>query len=189
MMADNVASQQVRRTIVDAALAELAATGVDRFSIDRVAARVGVSPSVITDTWHDRRILLMDAVLSRAGEHVPVPDTGTLRGDLTEYVNAQIEYHSNERLRALFYAFLPNHSDDLDGTQVRPDFWNARVDRLSMMLTRAGARGELRDGVDPIEATRMLCAAVNFDTVYTDGPVRPDYVAVMLEIFIRGISP
>jgi hypothetical protein len=83
---------------------------------------------------------------------------------------------------------LSNHSDDLDGTQVRPDFWNARVDQLSTMLTRAGARGELHDGVDPVEATRMLCAAVNFDTVYTDGPVRPDYVASMLEIFIRGIS-
>lgn len=188
MTTENVVSAQQRRSFVDAALAELALVGVDRFSIDRVARRAGVEPEVITAIWHDRRVLLMDAVLSRAREHVPVPDTGSLRGDLTEYVRAQIEYHNSDRRRALFHSFLPNHANDLDGTEVRPDFWNIRIDGMSVMLERAAQRGELRADLDPSEAMRMLLAAVNFDTVFTDGPVRPDYAEVVLDIFIRGVS-
>ena len=91
MTTENAVSAQQRRKFVDAALTELALVGVDRFSIDRVARRVGVDPEVITAIWHDRRVLLMDAVLSRAREHVPVPDTGSLRGDLTEYVRASLK--------------------------------------------------------------------------------------------------
>jgi hypothetical protein len=34
----------------------------------------------------------------------------------------------------------------------------------------------------------MLLAAINFDTVFTDGPVRPDYAEIVLDIFIRGVS-
>ena len=188
MTTENAVSAQKRRKFVDAALTELALVGVDRFSIDRVARRVGVDPEVITAIWHDRRVLLMDAVLSNAQEHVPVPDTGSLRGDLTAYVRAQIEYHNSEQRRALFHAFLPNHANDLDGTEVRPDFWNIRIERMSVMLERAAQRGELRDGLDTSEAMKMLSAAINFDTVYTDGPVRPDYAEVVLDIFIRGVS-
>lgn len=188
MTTENAVSAQQRRTFVDAALAELGLVGVDRFSIERVARRVGVDPEVITAIWHDRRVLLMDAVLSNAQEHVPVPNTGSLRGDLTVYVRAQIDYHNSEQRRALFHAFLPNHADDLDGTEIRPDFWNIRIERLSAMLQRAAERGELREGLEVSEAMKMFIAAINFDTVYTDGPVRPDYAEVALDIFIRGVS-
>ncbi len=188
MTTENAVSARQRRKFLDAALAELALVGIDRFSIERVATRVGVDPQVIIAIWHDRRVLLMDAVLSRAREHVPVPDIGSLRGDLTEYVRAQIEYHNSDRRRALFHAFLPNHANDLDGTEVRPDFWSIRIEGMSVMLERAARRGELREGLDISEAMKMLLAAINFDTVFTDGPVRPDYAEIVLDIFIRGVS-
>lgn len=188
MTTNEAVSAQQRRQFVDAALAELALVGVDRFSIDRVARRAGVDPEVLTAIWHDRRILLMDAVLSNAHEQVPVPDTGSLRGDLTEYVRTQIEYHNSERRRALFHAFLPNHTNDLDGTEIRPDFWNIRIEKTSTILRRAAERGELREDVDTSEAMKMFLAAINFDTVYSDGPVRPEYAAMVTEIFLRGVS-
>ena len=188
MTADDVVSADERRTILGAALNELRVVGIDRFSIHGVAARVGVDPGVITGVWHDRRVLLMDAVLGGAQEQVPLPDTGTLRGDLAAYAQGQIAYHEAEQRRALFHLFLPNHGDDLDGTEVRTDFWAARVGRLSTMMERAAARGELREGVDPLEAMRMLIAALNFDTVYADSTVRPDYAAHVVDIFIRGVT-
>ena len=185
---DDADAEAIRGVVLKAAFDELVDRGIDRFTVDRVAKRAGVEPDVIIAIWGDRRILLMDAVLSNAQEHVPVPDTGSLRGDLTAYVRAQIEYHNSEQRRALFHAFLPNHANDLDGTEVRPDFWNIRIERMSVMLERAARRGELRDGLDTSEAMKMLSAAINFDTVYTDGPVRPDYAEVVLDIFLRGVN-
>ena len=46
-----------------AAMAELAATGVDDFTLDGVAKRAGVDVKAIVAHWHDRRVLLMEAML------------------------------------------------------------------------------------------------------------------------------
>ena len=56
------------------------------------------------------------------------------------------------------------------------------------VLQRAAERGELREGVDPIEAVRMFFAAYLFDLTFSDTPVRPEYAAQMLDIFFDGIS-
>ena len=75
------AAQSQRQAILDAALAELVARGIDEFTVEGVAKRAGVDPRVIIQMWGDRRVLLLDAQLSRAHLRVPTPDTGSLRGD------------------------------------------------------------------------------------------------------------
>lgn len=65
-----------RRVILDAALAEVVAKGIDEFTIEGAAARAGVDPAVITQVWGDRRVLLLEAQIGAATEWIPVPDTG-----------------------------------------------------------------------------------------------------------------
>ena len=66
--------------VLKAAFDELVDRGIDRFTVDRVAKRAGVEPDVIIAIWGDRRILLMDAVLSSSESVIPIPDTGTFAG-------------------------------------------------------------------------------------------------------------
>ena len=75
-------SDRVRAKVLRAAFEELLDRGIDRFSVAGVAKRADVDLDVITTMWHDRRILLMDALLSSSESSIPIPDTGTLRGDL-----------------------------------------------------------------------------------------------------------
>ena len=67
-----------------AAFRELVDRGIDRFTVDGVAARADVDHETITAIWHDRRVLLMDALSSSSQSIIPLPDTGTLRGDRGE---------------------------------------------------------------------------------------------------------
>ena len=65
----------------DAALDLLAEIGYDRLTIDSVAARAHASKTTIYRRWSGKAELIVDALNSLKGSH-PVPDTGSLRGDL-----------------------------------------------------------------------------------------------------------
>jgi AcrR family transcriptional regulator len=65
----------------DAALALLAEIGYDRLTIDSIAARAHASKTTIYRRWSGKAELIVDALNSLKGSR-PVPDTGSLRGDL-----------------------------------------------------------------------------------------------------------
>lgn len=176
-----------KQAILDAALAEVISSGIDAFSLERVARRAGVETTVITRNWGDRRVLLLDAQLSSSAKRVPIPDTGSLRGDLMALVQSMVELSQTAQGRRSMHRFLAA-SGDADLSDVRIDYWRVRLDELTTVLRRAEERGELRDDVDPAEAIRMFSGASLFDVVFADAPVRPEYITQMLDIFIRGIS-
>ena len=78
-------------------------------------------------------------------------------------------------------------SGDADLSEVRSDFWRAELDRQSMIVRRAIERGELRDGIDPVESMRMFSAAY-YEVIFSGSAVRPQYAAQMIDIFIHGIA-
>ena len=177
----------MRQTILDAALAELLARGIDDFTVKGVATRAGVDPRVIIATWNDRRVLLMDAQLSRAHRLMPIPDTGSLRGDLEAFAAMLAEMAEAPERRAWFKRLLPA-SRDVDLSEVRSDFWQVRLNEIAAIVRRAAERGELREGINPENAMHMFNAAYVADLIFTDSPVRHDYAAQVLDIFIRGIT-
>jgi AcrR family transcriptional regulator len=93
-MAEVTASRQTRRrgaelehALLMAAWDELIGSGYENLTLDSVAARAMTSRPVIARRWNDRRDLVIAAVQHWA-EHnrLPVPDTGSLRGDLLSYL-------------------------------------------------------------------------------------------------------
>ena len=93
-MADATVSRQTRRrgaelehALLMAAWDELIESGYENLTLDSVAARAMTSRPVIARRWSDRRDLVIAAVQHWA-EHnrLPVPDTGSLRGDLLSYL-------------------------------------------------------------------------------------------------------
>ena len=173
--------------VILAASDELASRGIDNFTIEGVAARAGVEADAIRQIWGDRRVLLMDAPLRGAQQSVPIPDTGSLRTDLVAYAHSLSAASASPSARAVLYSLIPP-SKDWDPTEVRSDFWDIRFDTIATILRRAAARGELRSGIDPLEAMRLLSTALNYDALFTDSPMRPEYAEQVLDIFIRGVS-
>lgn len=176
-----------RQAILDAALAEVVAKGIDQFTVEGVAARADVEPDAINQLWGDRRVLLLEAQLGAATQRVPVPDTGSLRDDLEALMASSAELAATAQGRRWVHRFLAA-GGDADLSEVRSDFWRVRIEDLVTVLRRAGERGEMHDGVDVYEAMRMFAGATLFDIVVADAPMRPEYIAQMLDIFVRGVS-
>ena len=94
LMADVMVSRQARRrgaeleqALLTAAWDELIEHGYENLTLDSVAARAMTSRPVIARRWSDRRDLVIAAVRHWA-EHnrLPIPDTGSLRGDLLSFL-------------------------------------------------------------------------------------------------------
>ncbi|MBW8481746.1 TetR/AcrR family transcriptional regulator [Actinomadura parmotrematis] len=65
-----------------AVLAELAEAGYGRLSIEAVARRAGVGKAAVYRRWPTKPDLVIDTVSAFAALRLPVPDTGSLRGDV-----------------------------------------------------------------------------------------------------------
>src|SRR5690349_25172745 len=75
-------SQEADRAILTATVELLAERGLAAMSIEEVAARAGVGKTTIYRRWPSKGLLALDAFVDSFREEQPLPDTGTLRGDL-----------------------------------------------------------------------------------------------------------
>ncbi len=183
-----VLSSGQRHAVLQAAIEELISVGIDGFSLRGVAKRAGVEPSLILTGWGDRRVLLMDAQLNYVRQAAPLPDTGTLRGDLDALAEAVSRLAATARGRMWVHRLLPADRSNIDLSEARTDFWTIQESNFCEVFDRARRRGELREDIDPLYATQLFKAAVYHDVVFADSPFRPEYIAQALDTFVRGVT-
>src|SRR4051794_12952320 len=81
-------SARVQEAVLAAVLHELVESGYGSLSFDRVAERAGVHRATLYRRWTGKEALVAEALLAQAARDVPMPDTGTLLGDLRALVHA-----------------------------------------------------------------------------------------------------
>src|SRR2546421_3031759 len=75
---------RVRAAVLAATLDDLVEHGYAQLSLDGVARRAGVHKTTVYRRWGSKEALVLELMRERAAQEVPIPDTGTLRGDLVE---------------------------------------------------------------------------------------------------------
>src|ERR1700709_1399048 len=81
-----VLQDDVTVDIESAFFAELAAVGYGRLSIDAVAKRAAVGKAAVYRRWRSKLDMTMALVSKVAVAAIDVPDTGTLHGDIRQYL-------------------------------------------------------------------------------------------------------
>src|SRR4051794_39730872 len=179
-------SARVRAAVLDATLELLLAHGREGLRVSEIAERAGGHETSIYRRWGNRENLLIDALLD-ASEQLRVPDTGSLRDDLTAYARDLAEFlatpvgHALERTLAVA-------GDDPDTQRARDHYWASRYERFPQMFARAVARGELRDTVGPRLVIEMLVSPVHFRVVLPREPVDPQMPARLVDALLGGVA-
>src|ERR1700722_13397170 len=83
-------SAEADLSILEAATAILAERGLAGMSMEEVAARAGVGKATVYRRWPSRGALALDAFMADFQALQPLPDTGTLRGDLLAALRAWV---------------------------------------------------------------------------------------------------
>jgi AcrR family transcriptional regulator len=179
-------SARVRASVLEATLELLLAHHLEGFKVSEVADRAGVHETSIYRRWGTRENLLIDALLD-ATEQLQVPDTGSLRDDLTAYARDLAEFLATPVGHALEHT-LAVAGDDPDTRAARDRYWASRSERSQQMVVRAVERGELPDTVDPRLLIEMLVSPVHFRVLLTREPVDPAMPARLVDTLLRGAA-
>src|SRR5947208_11503878 len=78
-------SARVRAAVHQAVTDLVGERGYGEFTVGDVAARAGVADTSVYRRWGTLEALLTDVVLTRLNARSPMPDTGSLAGDLHAY--------------------------------------------------------------------------------------------------------
>ncbi|BCM67267.1 putative TetR-family transcriptional regulator [Streptomyces sp. EAS-AB2608] len=169
-----VLREDVTEAIRAAVFEELAAVGYARMSIEGIARRAGVGKTAVYRRWRSKLHLVLDVVSALAVTGFPVPDTGSLEGDL------RLLYEVTSR--ALRHPVASQIIPDLQAEAARnPDLAEAFQKALrdgqegvaSRIVAAAEGRGELRAGVDADLALDLISGPLYWRSVVIRSPKLP----------------
>ena len=80
------------KRIVAAAADLMLQRGFDRMTVDDVAARAGVGKATVYRRWPSKQDLAVEAMTELFATEFPEPDTGSIRGDVSESVRNIIAF-------------------------------------------------------------------------------------------------
>lgn len=179
--------ERSRQLILDAAVAELAARNLEAFTVDGVAARAGVDAVVVKQLWPNTLKLLNASLMAFADRFMPVPDTGTLRGDLLAYAKSYANTVNGPAGRRLLNALLISPKDwDVSG--VRPAFHKGRHVRIAVMMRRGIERGECAPDTDPERALDMLAACLCTPLMFYGRDITEGDCEFIVDTLLNGIA-
>ncbi|WP_431970500.1 TetR/AcrR family transcriptional regulator [Nocardia sp. bgisy134] len=179
---------RVREAVHRAVLDVVTEHGVDKVGIPEVSRRAGVRDSSIYRRWGSRENLILDALLAASERTLPLPDTGTLRGDLTAFGTALIDLLDSPLGHGLFRA-LAFVTDSEEVVEARKTFWATRYRVTTLMIGHAVARGELPPDTDARLAIELLIAPIHFRNLLTGDHPDAEFVDHLVAHVIRALQP
>jgi AcrR family transcriptional regulator len=138
---------EVVAAVHTATVALLEEQGYERMEIPAIAERAGVNKTSIYRRWPGKAELVLDVALVRIRAEVPLPDTGTLQGDLTALMRAIAAANATPFAGGLLRALI-SREGEAGVAELRERFWNERYSISGEVLRRAIARGDLPAATD-----------------------------------------
>jgi len=161
---------KVRAAVLAATLAELTQVGYADLSVEGVAQRAGVHKTTVYRRWPDRQTLVAEALTDSVARDVPVPDTGSLEGDLRTFARSLVGWLTSPPGEAIF-ATLIAASRVPEIAPIKRALFEDRFRRHEPLVTRAIARGELPHGTDPAEVIKTVIAPIYLRLLITAEPI------------------
>lgn len=129
------------RAILDAAAELLGADDGGPITVDAIAQRAGVGRQTIYRWWPSKSAVLLDAMIARARQVAPAPDSGELGADLRAFLRSTFAAAPGNR--SLLLGVLREALGDGATMDRLAAFTAARRDEMAGILDRARARGQL----------------------------------------------
>lgn len=176
-------SALVKTAVFDATEALLAENPHSLPSMAEIAARAGVNPTSLYRRWGSVSALVSDVAIERVMRDFPVPDTGSLKGDLTGWADTMAKRLGTSESTALLRALTANVGGEDAGLRERIEAVARRGEELNVVLARAKARGEAVPTL--ADVLEMVPAPIYFHVLFF-GPVREEgYAERLVERLLR----
>lgn len=164
-------SARVRDAVVEATLTLLLERGYEGLSVADVARAAGVAETTVYRRWPTKAQLAAAAIGELAATENPLPDTGSLEGDLTQLLAQIVGVLRRPEIERVLRAGVALSGDDPEAAQARTAFYRSRIAGSAAVAARAIERGELPAGTEPEGVIEHLVAPAYLRLLLTGGPL------------------
>ena len=135
-------SARNRTAVFEAAAALLAERGHEAVTMTDIAERAGMAATSLYRRWGDVRALIMEVAVEKLTRERPLPDTGSLRGDLLAWARPIATSLASREGSSFFRAVVATTTPAGADGSLRRAALNRRSEQMELMLERARQRGE-----------------------------------------------
>lgn len=174
--------------ILDACIDQLDQVGYRALSLSEVARSAGVGKPTLYRRWSSKPELVIATLLHRYGDQ-PVPDTGSLRGDLIEAQRHTTQLLSDPSTVHVLVALLADLSREPDLDQLwRRLFLAPRRASFEAALRHARERGEWRSDLSTTWAADWLTGPLLSHVLFSRGRLGRRDIERSVDRFIAAFS-
>jgi AcrR family transcriptional regulator len=162
--------------------------GYDAVTMDAIAARAKVGKATVYRRWSSKETLAVEAI-GRIMSAMPIPDTGSVRGDLLRLMRSALAMYGDPATAKLLSGLVVAMARSAPiGRAVRSGFvatWRHAVGRA---MERGVARGELPETLDLDIANELLSGPLFHRFLITGGRVDERFTRTVVDSTLRGLG-
>jgi AcrR family transcriptional regulator len=160
-----------------ALIEELAAVGYGRLSIEAVARRAGVGKTAVYRRWDSKLEMVLEIVADVAEQSLPLPDTGSLRGDVEVLLRIVARALSHPLASQIIPDLLAEAARNKQlGEALSQALLSNQRTVVTDVIGRAVGRGELPTSVDPDVAVDLVLGPLYWRMAIARTPQPKEYL-------------
>ena len=180
-------SLRVHEAALAAARELLAEGGLPAATVDAIAERSGVSKATLYKHWPSRTAVAAEAFGRDMAEAVPLPDTGSTLGDLTEQMVRVSAFYSTDEGLVFSQLLAACVTDAGAAAYFRAFFLAGRRNAVAILWQRGVERGDVNPAVDAETATDLLFGPLVFRLLSGHQPLDDSSARTLAEAALHGL--
>jgi AcrR family transcriptional regulator len=165
-------SEDSRLAILTSAFQLIGEVGYAGLTIEGIAARSGAGKQTIYRWWPTKADVLLDALVTKANLHVPIPDEGSYAADLRLFLAASFRLGRDSRVIEGLRALMAHAQIDREfGDRFRASLLYQRRDALAVIVDRARERGDFPPSPSPEVVADIVFGVIWYRMLATREPL------------------
>lgn len=162
--------------------------GYDNMTVDEVAARAKAGKATVYRRWAGKEDLAFAALEQLYGSEFPLPDTGSIVGDLREAFSQALEFAASAAGKAYLRMTISESLRDDRLRSLYTSAHNAQESAAREMFQRGIARGELRPDFRLDFAVSWFSGLLVLNSVTDKPQPAVSEVEEMIDFLMNGIK-
>ena len=180
---------RTEKSILDATRELLAGGGVQKLTVEGVAAQAGVAKTTIYRRWRGKHELALAVLLDMVDQVVATPDLGETRAELVAFVDAAVKILGSTLMGRVMQGLVSDLATDRDLARAfRERIVAKRLAEVRRVLERGIERGEIRADVDFELAHELLFGPVYYRLLLSGAPLDKNVAARIVDAVMPALA-
>lgn len=176
------------KAILTASYDLLLETGFGAVTVEKIAERAKVSKATIYKWWPNKAAVVMDGFLSAAMSRLPVPDTGSVIGDIVIQVTNLARFLTSREGKVINELIAEGQFDSKLAEEYRLRYFNPRRLDSRHILERGVQRGELKQDADLEICIDLIYGPLFYRLLVTGEKLDEAFIKILVTYAFEGIK-